>query len=220
MIFREVQLLLKSDASARATRYQGCFGLVGLYSVAVHESRVRALGAAVVLEWRRTSGSRPEPSRRSLALLTATAAAALCIGLTVRSGRNGPPRREVEHDQQASIAAAEERTRIAREMHDIVIVAHSLSVVVTLTDAGSVVIRSDPDRATEAMRQASAVGRQALGDMRAMIGVLRTDAVEAVDLVPQPGLAQLDALVERVGATGLDAVIERVGASFPLGPTD
>ena len=69
-------------------------------------------------------------------------------------------RLEVERDQQASLAAAAERARIAREMHDIV--AHSLSVVVTLADAAFVVNRSDPDGAAEAMEKVSAVGRQAL----------------------------------------------------------
>ena len=201
--------------------------LVALYSVAVHESRVRALGATAVLEVGAIlAATRWQPAGtvpRSLAFLTATVVAALCAGLTVRSGSEylrwlaeRATRLEVERDQQASIAAAEERTRIAREMHDIV--AHSLSVVVTLTDAASVINRSDPDGATEAMRQASAVGRQALGDMRAMIGVLRTDAVETADLVPQPGLAQLEALVDRVRATGLDVAIELVGTPFPLGP--
>jgi signal transduction histidine kinase len=202
--------------------------LAGLYSVAVHESRVRTLGATAILEigailaatrWH-PAGTVP----RSLAFLTATVVAALCAGLTVRSGSQylgwlaeRASRLELERDQQASLAAAEERTRIAREMHDIV--AHSLSVVVTLADAASMVNRSDPERAAEAMRQASAVGRQALGDMRAMIGVLRTESAETADLVPQPGLAELGALVDRVRATGLDVVLDQAGSSFPLGPS-
>lgn len=200
--------------------------LIALYTVAVHEPPVRTLGATAVLElgaalaathWH-PAGTWP----RSFAFLTATVVAALFAGLTVRSGSEymewlseRAARMELERDQQASLAAAAERTRIAREMHDIV--AHSLSVLVTLADAASLVNRSDPDRAADAMRHASAVGRQALGDMRTMIGVLRTDASTA-DLVPQPGLAELDSLFDRVRATDLRVTYTVSGETFPLGP--
>jgi signal transduction histidine kinase len=123
-------------------------------------------------------------------------------------------RLEVERDQQAVIAAAAERTRIARELHDIV--SHSLSVVITLADAAAVVGRADPDRGVEAMAEVSEVGRSALSDMRAMFGVLR-ESEPPPGLEPQPGVAGLGALAERIRATGLavDLVIE--GAPFPLG---
>jgi signal transduction histidine kinase len=199
--------------------------LVALYTVAVHKSRLQVVGATAVLEVGAILAStRWEPAGslpRSLGFLTATVIAALFAGLTVRSGSEylaslaeRAVRLEVERDQQASIAAANERTRIAREMHDIV--AHSLSVVVTLADAASVVSRSDPDRAAEAMHQVSAVGRQALGDMRTMIGVLRTDSTD-VELVPQPGLAELENLLGRVRATGIAVDLERDGQAFSLG---
>src|SRR6202020_58145 len=82
-------------------------------------------------------------------------------------------RLELERDQQAVIAAAAERTRIARELHDIA--SHSLSVVITLADAAAVVGRADPDRGAEPMTEVSEAGRRALTDMRAMLGVLRTE---------------------------------------------
>ncbi len=200
--------------------------LVALYTVAVHEPRPRSIEAAVVLEigaiLAATRWHPAETVPRSLLFLTATVVAALFAGLTVRSGSEymawlseRAARLEIERDQQASIAAAEERTRIAREMHDIV--AHSLSVVITLVDAASLVNRSDPDRANDAMHHASAVGRQALGDMRTMIGVLRTDGV-GTGLVPQPGLAQLDHLFERIRATGLVVETGVTGETFDLGP--
>ncbi len=133
---------------------------------------------------------------RSLLFLTATVVAALFAGLTVASGSRylawmdeRARRLAIERDQQATIAAAAERTRIARELHDIV--SHSLSVVITLADAAAVVSRSDPGR--EAMAEVSEAGRQALSDMRAMLGVLRTDDPPA-DLAPQPGVAQLGGL--------------------------
>jgi signal transduction histidine kinase len=87
-------------------------------------------------------------------------------------------------------------------------------VVITLADAAAVVSRSDPGR--EAMAEVSEAGRQALTDMRAMLGVLRTDDPPA-DLAPQPGIAQLDVLLERVRATGLAVRLDIEGTPFPLG---
>jgi signal transduction histidine kinase len=124
-------------------------------------------------------------------------------------------RLEIEGDQQKAIGAAVERTRIAREIHDIV--AHSLSVVITLADAAAMVNAGDPDRATEAMRQVSEVGRRALGDMRTVVNVLRTDEGRSAELVPQPDMAQLGELFDRVRATGLDVGVEVEGEAFALG---
>jgi signal transduction histidine kinase len=136
--------------------------LIALYTVAVHESRARAVAASAVMEIGAVMAAtrwRPAATTpRSILFLTATVVAGLFAGLTVRSGSEymgwlaeRAERLEVERDQQASLGAAAERARIAREMHDIV--AHSLSVVVTLADAASIVSRSDPVRATEAMEQ-------------------------------------------------------------------
>jgi signal transduction histidine kinase len=199
--------------------------LVALYTLAAHESRIRALLATVVLEagaamaavkWQ-PAGTVP----RSLLFLSAMVVAALFAGLAAGSGSRylawmdeRARRLEVERDQQAVIAAAAERTRIARDLHDIV--SHSLSVVITLADAAAVVGRADPARGTEAMTEASEVARQALTDLRAMLGVLRTDE-PAAGLAPQPGLGDLGALVERVRATGLPVDLTVEGAPFPLG---
>jgi signal transduction histidine kinase len=199
--------------------------LVALYTVAAHESRLRALIAAAVLEvgsamaavkWQ-LAGTAP----RSLLFLTAMVVAALFAGLAAASGSRylawmdeRARRLEVERDQQAVIAAAAERTRIARDLHDIV--SHSLSVVITLADAAAVVGRADPARGAEAMTDASEVARQALADLRAMLGVLRTDE-PAGGLAPQPGLGDLGALVERIRATGLPVDLTVAGTPFPLG---
>jgi signal transduction histidine kinase len=199
--------------------------LVGLYTVAAHESRIRALAAAVLLEagvfmaalkWE-LAGTAP----RSLLFLTGTVVAALFAGWTVASGGRylawmdeRARRLAIERDQQATIAAAAERTRIARELHDIV--SHSLSVVITLADAAAVVSHSDPGR--EAMAEVSEAGRQALSDMRAMLGVLRTDDPPA-GLAPQPGVPELGGLIERVRATGLAVDLDIQGTPFPLGAT-
>jgi signal transduction histidine kinase len=159
---------------------------------------------------------------RSFVFLTATVVAALCAGLTMRSGSQymgwlaeRAERLEIERDQQKAIGAAVERTRIAREVHDIV--AHSLAVVITLADAAAVVNASDPARATAAMRQAGDVGRQALSDMRTVVTVLRTEEA-AADLGPQPDIRQLDAMFSRVRATGLVVDVAVEGEVFALGP--
>jgi signal transduction histidine kinase len=185
--------------------------LVALYTVAAHESRIRALLAAGLLQagavmaaakWQ-LAGTVP----RSLLFLSAMVLAALFAGLTAASGSRylawmdeRARRLETERDQQAVIATAAERTRIARELHDIV--SHSLSVVITLADAAAIVGRSDPARGAEAMTETSEVARRALTDMRAMLGVLRTEEPSA-GLAPQPGIDDLGALVERIRATGL-----------------
>jgi signal transduction histidine kinase len=198
--------------------------LITLYTVATHESRLRAVLAAVLLE----AGSVMATLRwelagdtlRSLLFLTACVVAALFSGLGVASASRyltwmdeRARRLATERDQQAAMAAAAERTRIARELHDIV--SHSLSVVITLADAASVVSRGDPGQV--AMTEVADAGRQALSDLRAMLGVLRTDD-QPVSLAPQPGLTQLGALIERVRATGLAVDFATEGVPFPLSP--
>ena len=204
--------------------------LVALYTVAAHQSRLRAVAAAGLLEAGAVLAAiKWEPAgtpERSLLFLTATVVAALFTGLTAASGSRyldwmdeRARRLEIERDQQAVIAAAAERTRIARELHDIV--SHSLSVVITLADAAAIVSRADPGQGAEAMTEVSEVGRRALADMRAMLGVLRTEKSPGLasppGLAPQPGVAELGALVEQIRATGLAAEVAMAGPIFPLG---
>jgi signal transduction histidine kinase len=201
--------------------------LAALYTVAAHQSRIRALLGAGVLEVGAVmAAARWEPAGtlpRSLLFLTATVVAALFAGMTAASGSRylawmdeRARRLEIERDQQATIAAAAERTRIARELHDIV--SHSLSVVITLADGAALVSRADPGQGADAMAEVSEVGRHALADMRAMLGVLRTDEQPSGQVPPPlPGVGQLGALVERIRATGLDVDLDVEGTPFPLG---
>ncbi|MEU8197380.1 sensor histidine kinase [Microbispora amethystogenes] len=111
-------------------------------------------------------------------------------------------RAERERDQQARIAAAAERARIARELHDVV--AHNVSVMVVQADGAAYAIDSDPEQARRAMQAISGTGRQALAEMRRLVGVLRQDAGSpAEEYAPQPGVAQLDELVKQVRDSGL-----------------
>ncbi len=127
-------------------------------------------------------------------------------------------RLEIERDQQAQIATAAERSRIAREMHDVV--AHSLSVVIAQADGGRYAAAADPDAAVRALTTISETGRAALSDMRKILGVLRAPGSEhqAETTVPQPIDADLDSLVEQLRSSGLEVSLVRVGQARTLPP--
>ncbi|MDN4615111.1 histidine kinase [Leifsonia sp. F6_8S_P_1B] len=115
-----------------------------------------------------------------------------------------------ERDQQAEIATAAERSRIAREMHDIV--SHSLTVMITLADGSARLAQTAPERSAETMRLVAETGRGALGDMRRLLGVLRAaEDGTAVEHEPQPGIAELGVLIERFRAAGLPVRITVTG---------
>jgi signal transduction histidine kinase len=149
---------------------------------------------------------------------TGWVAAALGLGLYSAARRaylaelhDRADRLERERDQQGALAAAAERARIAREMHDVV--AHHLTVMVTLSEAAAAASAGSPDRAAEVMRAVSATGRRALADTRRLLGVLRQRPGEdpAAALAPVPDLTRLDALIEEVRAAGLPATLEVCG---------
>ncbi len=98
--------------------------------------------------------------------------------------------------------AADERRRIAREMHDVV--AHSLAVVVSHAEAGRLVVVREPDRAAAILDTIAGTGREALTEMRGLLGVLRGSSgdVAPAPAEPQPGLGDLPALIDRIRATG------------------
>jgi signal transduction histidine kinase len=125
-------------------------------------------------------------------------------------------RLERERETEARTAVAEERARIAREMHDVV--AHSLSVMVVQAEAAEAMIDADPERARRPLRAVQETGRGALAELRRMLGVLREMAEEGPALAPQPGLAGLDALVEQVRAAGLPVTVRIEGEPRPLPP--
>jgi signal transduction histidine kinase len=118
----------------------------------------------------------------------------------------------VERDQQAVLAAAAERQRIAREMHDVV--AHSLSVVVVQADGGRYLADRDPESAKRALDTIAASARSALGDMRRLLGLLREDGHGGV-WSPQPGADDVAQLVDGVRSSGLEVTLEIEGDSKP-----
>jgi signal transduction histidine kinase len=203
--------------------------LFALYGLGVYRSTkaawvgfagsvVVATASAALVAWLAASGVVPPfdggpasaASQSTLGMLVAT-----LIGITV-----GNRRRYLdaliarahdlarERDQQAQLAAAAERARIARELHDVV--SHGLTVMVTLADGSAATAARDPDRAAEAMRGVAETGRTALGEMRRMLGVL-SEPGEA-PRAPQPGLAALPGLVEGFREAGLPVRLTTVGA--------
>lgn len=109
-------------------------------------------------------------------------------------------RLERERDAQAKVAVAAERARIARELHDVV--AHNVSVMIVQADGAAYVLDSSPDQAKEALGTIASTGRQALVEMRRLLGVLRT-ADTPDEYVPQPGVEELPELLEQVRTAGL-----------------
>ncbi|MCW2861009.1 MAG: histidine kinase [Actinoallomurus sp.] len=122
-------------------------------------------------------------------------------------------RLERERDAQAEVAAAAERARIARELHDVI--AHSISVMVIQADGASYAIDTDAARAKRAMQAIGSTGRQALTEMRRMLGVLREGDGQAT-LAPQPGVDQLSELVGQIRSTGLRVELAVGGEQVPL----
>lgn len=149
--------------------------------------------------------------------LTSFAAVAL-LGIAVRtrqeytaSLRERAKQLEIERDQQAQLAAAAERTRIAGEMHDIL--GHNLSVITGLADGGSYAAKKNPQRATEALDAIATTSRQALTELRRLLGILQNDT--PADLAPQPGLGELHQLIDGVRSAGLPVRVTVTGG-LPL----
>ncbi|MBC9719123.1 sensor histidine kinase [Streptomyces sp. TRM66268-LWL] len=124
-------------------------------------------------------------------------------------------RLEIERDQQAQLAAAAERTRIAREMHDII--GHNLSVITGLADGGAYAAKKNPERAVQALEAIGTTSRGALAELRRLLDVLREDS-PAADLAPAPALSDLDSLVEGVRAAGLPVRVSVQGSPADLPP--
>jgi signal transduction histidine kinase len=202
-------------------------GVVGMYSVAAWGSwraaRVAGVVAAAVavlsLSLPRTDADLVDAAFVALAL-----AGAWLLGDRARVQRalaaeaqERAVRLEREREGEARRAVASERARIARELHDVV--AHHVSMMVVQAEAGPVAVEHDPARAAGAFEAIAATGRQALVEMRRLLGMLRGEEEQAPSLAPQPGLAEVPSLVEQVGRAGLrvELVVEGPKAALPPG---
>jgi signal transduction histidine kinase len=191
--------------------------LVALYTIAAYRPRRMALAAGAVLGVGAVlAATRFAPAGddvvASLIFLSGLVVAAFFIGTSVQNRRaylaalvERANWLERERDAEARLAAVAERASIARELHDTV--AHSLTVVITLAEAASATVPADPAAAQGAMGQVATTGRDALTEMRRLLGVLRADETgapaDAADRAPAPGLDRIDELIGSARAAGL-----------------
>jgi signal transduction histidine kinase len=132
------------------------------------------------------------------------------VGLEQRAARL-----EREREERARAAVAEERARIARELHDVI--AHSVGVMTVQAGAARLLLDEEPARARAPLLAVEESGRQALGEMRRLLGILRHDGSEPA-LAPQPGIADLDGLVEQARGAGLPVELTIEGQRERLAP--
>ena len=177
-------------------------------------SRLRWPDDAPVGGWAQTAGY--------VVIMTVPFVLAWVLGDSIRTRRayfsqleERAARLEREREAQSKVAVAAERARIARELHDVV--AHNVSVMVVQADGAAYVMDSSPEQAKQALETISGTGRQALAEMRRLLGVLRTgDAQESGEYVPQPDVGQIEELVGKVRETGLAVDFKIEGTPRPL----
>ena len=150
-----------------------------------------------------------------LVFATAFVVGPLAVGRSMRNRRllsaalaEKTERAERERDERARRAVDEERARIARELHDVV--AHSISVMTVQAEAVGRVATRMPEQARSSLETIENTGREALTEMRRLLGVLRRDDV-AAELAPQPSLARVDLLAQRARAQGLEVELRIEG---------
>ena len=196
-------------------------GVVAGYSIGRWVDRRRSwwgLVLAIVL-WASWSGFDPMNTSvddRALAVIwLAPWIIAWLVGALVRATSQATEQRRLVREQRASRAVAEERNRIARELHDVI--GHSVSVMTVQASAVRRRLREDQAVERQALETVEAVGREALGEMRRMVGVLREHDA-GPDREPPPGLAQVDRLVAKFRAAGLPVELDVTGDPAQLAP--
>jgi signal transduction histidine kinase len=215
--------LLVVDANIRA----GTLGLaVAVYTVAAHLPRdvslkaaVSVAGANAVIFLVLIAQGRIDAAP-NLFMLTVLVAGSWALGDNIGTRRaylagleERATRLEREQQERSVRAVLDERSRIARELHDVV--AHHVSAIAVQAGAAEEIAEQDPRRAREVLATIQSTSRQALAEMRALVGVLR-DEPDEQRLAPQPGLAQLDRLVAQTRAAGLAVQVHVEGDRRPL----
>jgi signal transduction histidine kinase len=198
-------------------------GLLSLYSVAAHGTRDRANAAGIIAACALIGALWFDPAAdfedaTVQALLFATA---WLLGDSTRRRREAATALAERNEQlertraaESAAAVAAERSRIAREMHDVV--AHHLSMMVVQAEGGAVAAGRDPAKAEAVFDAIGAAGKQALTEMRRLLGVLKQDGPAA--LAPQPGADEIAELVEGVRSAGLDVRLAVAGDPPELPP--
>ena len=203
--------------------------VVLLYTLAAYRPRRESvaglaaclLGSAVAIAaWMPGGIRRMDAALAAAVIFGGTALIAWVLGDSMRYRRayylaleDRAARLERERDAQAQIATAAERARIARELHDVV--AHNVSVMVVQADGASYALAAEPERARQALGTIAATGRQALAEMRRLLGVLRSGD-ERAELAPLPGIDQLRDLLDQTRTAGRAVSFTLEGTPRPL----
>lgn len=198
-----------------------------LYAVALHDTPFRSqIGLAVTAAGVTISAlNRPPDLRGGSVVGTAVSfGGAWIFGTVVRARRDALMERVTEAEQRAAIeterharGVAEERLRIAQELHDVV--AHSMSVIAVQAGVGAHVLESNPTEARRALENIATASRSTLNEMRRLLGVLRNEDGDKAEHAPAPRLEDLPALVARVEASGVavDLSVETAPGDVPSG---
>lgn len=188
--------------------------LFAMYSLGAHApDRTAAAATTVALIILSTSAAirSPDTAVRDIVSIAAVVATAFAVGramrgreLSVIASAERAAAIESEREEDLRGAARDERGRIARELHDVI--AHGVTVMVVQAGAADQVIDHDPARARQALLAIQDTGRQALTDLRRLLGLMRDE--DSLSLAPQPGLQELDALVDEIRNAGVPIEVE------------
>jgi signal transduction histidine kinase len=196
--------------------------LAGLVLIGMYQDRARAVAGLVAVQGIALVVGHNDPTQKGgdyvFLAIVFTVAWTVGFGLggkfrEVDEAKERAIRAEREREEQARLAVADERARIARELHDVV--GHSVSVMTVQASAVRRLLEADQEKEREALLVVERTGREALAEMRRMVGVLRRPE-EAPALAPQPSLEQLDRLVEQAREAGLPVELRVEGAPVQL----
>ena len=219
VVLSEAALFLGVDSGSSATQLVallnlGRFGAPGQLAVGVVYSLVQTFVSIAFFNGLKGSQGTGTPVLAFLAVVAILSMAALglagkLVNAYVEALQEHAVRLEMERDQRARLAAATERARVAREMHDIL--GHTLAVIVGLAGGAAGLAETKPRRGAETLRIIAESGRGALAELRRLLAVIHDDEPGDTPLSPQPGLADLNALMERVRAAGPAATLRLKG---------
>ena len=203
------------------------FGIVVAWSVAAYERRTRAVaGLAIVLAGLSISMRLASGNGERYVVPWDYVWVGIVVGVPWLVGlafaaRGGSVRalreQTAQLEREQEIAIRDERARIARELHDAI--GHAISVMTIQAGAAEQLLKREPDRALEPILAIQEAGRQALSEMKRVLGMLREDDAEiGAPFTPQPRLADLDKLVARVTEAGLPVTVDTIGEPAVLPP--
>jgi signal transduction histidine kinase len=216
-----VLLVMVALADVKTVNFPQLVLFIAPYSVAAYSARRRALLGLAYTGLVLVAGNLLEPSgATSWVFGLAACGIPWSVGRILRARRETAAELEHRAEMLAAeqggrelLALAEQRTRIARELQTLI--AHSVSAMIVQTQTAQRLLADHPDEADAAMATIEETGRQALADMRRILGVLRRSDDEA-DLAPQPGVGQIPALVERLRTAQRPIVLHVEGAPGPM----